>query len=288
MKTASIFAVLGIVALAPASPGGPAPADGARLGRSRLGRPDGPGRHPAGAGRRPPVTSTSPAPNAPAWRRPTDRVCACACRADGYRDRQSRAGHRHAVDPARLARGGVATRCAATTRSTHADPTSVTPAARISSSARQRAIQVDRPAGGQVHRDHEAQPRGIQRRPGDAEIRGQPHQRHRGDPAAAQIALQPGGRGLVVLEEGRVAVDPRPGTPCAGSGPPHRCAARMKRRARAALHAMRGPQHLRAVLHLGHRRRARLAGMLRGEGAMVRPGASPASARARRSRPSSR
>ncbi len=134
------------------------------------------------------------------------------------------------------------------------------------------AFQID--AARRVEQDFGlvAQPRGIHRRKVDAEIQRQPAERHALDPAALQVAVQPGRRRLVVLEEGRIAVDVG-AEPLAHDHLGRRVQQiRVEGRALGPLHAMVRPEHLRAIGHVDGLE-GRLAGMAGGEGGM--PGRMP-------------
>ncbi len=119
-----------------------------------------------------------------------------------------------------------------------------------------------------MHGDVEPQFRRIQRGIGDAEIQRQTDQRDLADPACAQIAFQPGGRGVVVLEKRGIAVDGRV-MPFAEDqiGAIHGQIG-VELRAERALDAVVGPEHLRAIGHVDHAHLCRAMGG--GEGGMPR------------------
>jgi len=73
-----------------------------------------------------------------------------------------------------------------------------------------RAVEVDAAAGIEPHRRLETLLHSVERRERDAEIGGEPNQGDRVDAAFLEVAAKAGRRLMVVLEEGRIAVDGRP------------------------------------------------------------------------------
>src|SRR5438445_2950144 len=125
----------------------------------------------------------------------------------------------------------------------------------------ERAVEIDATAGIEPDGGFEPLADGVQRRKTDAEIGRQADQGDGVDAALPEVATEAGRCRMVVLEEGRIAVDIRAKSLAdneLGLGPGK---AGVEIRAEAALDTMVRPQSLFAVWHLDHREglRARMA-----------------------------
>src|SRR5215831_3516598 len=134
---------------------------------------------------------------------------------------------------------------------------------------RQRAVEIDAARGILDHVGGEAELARIERRPGDAEVGGEPGHEHRGDAALLEIAREPGHGLAVGLDEGRIAVDVLVEALADDQRRRGQLEILVQGRIIGALHAVIGPQHLRAI---GHRRGLErlLAGVGAGERGMAR------------------
>src|SRR5580704_16325174 len=131
-----------------------------------------------------------------------------------------------------------------------------------------RAIQVDGAAGVAQNHRLKAKPPRIERGIADAEIVGQSNKKAAPEPALAQIAGQAGVRGAVVLKKRGVGIDLRAKSFAQNQLGLRQIECSVERGSGSALHAVRGPQSLRAVVQLN--RIVRLfAGMRRRERSVI-------------------